>query len=125
MVGGELVAVDRPRLSDCMAVGHTFNGRFPPFVRNLAEQWNGRTWRARTPPGPTGSSLAGVSCPRATRCIAVGSSLPRFRSFEAGLAERWNGRQWRRVNPAGRHVALISVSCARPGSCIAVGRAGT
>jgi hypothetical protein len=123
--GGVLAAVDCPGRFDCMAVGHTFNGRFPEFTSNLAEQWNGRTWRARTPPGPTGSSLAGVSCPRAARCMAVGSSLPWLASFEAGLAERWNGREWRRVNPAGRHVALISVSCPRPGRCIAVGRAGT
>jgi hypothetical protein len=66
-----------------------------------------------------------VSCPRAARCMAVGNSLPRFHTFEAGLAERWNGREWRRVKPAGRHVAIISVSCIRPGHCIAVGRAGT
>jgi hypothetical protein len=122
---GVLAAIDCPESSDCMAVGYSFSGRFSPHIRNLAEQWNGRTWRTLNPPGPTGSSLAGVSCPSAARCIAVGRTLTRFSSFEVGLAERWNGRQWRRVTPAGLHVALLSVSCARPSRCIAVGRAGT
>jgi len=47
------------------------------------------------------------------------------RVFEVGLSERWNGRAWQQIKPAARRVALISVSCARPARCVAVGRAGT
>ncbi len=60
---------------------------------DLAERWNGRTWRlTRT----GGRGFSDVSCPAPRRCIAVG---------QAGLLtliERWNDTRWRRltsVNP--------------------------
>ncbi len=81
--------------SACMAIG---------FYRasgghNIAKFWNGSKWRTLFAPRPFG--LTDVSCTRADRCIAVGST----QTFKAGartIAERWNGKTWqllRSLNP--------------------------
>jgi hypothetical protein len=75
-----------------MAVGH-YRTRAGQIGHNLAERWNGRTWRAVRTAGP-GGGLSAVSCTRAIRCIAVG---------QAGnliLAERWDGIRWRLLKAA-------------------------
>jgi len=106
-----LNGVDCAGRSRCMAVGWA-----GPGAGSLAERWNGGAWRAHTHLGPAGyPGLRDVSCPSAARCMAVG----------VGAAARWNGRSWRPVKPAGRAAALLGLSCARPGRCIAVGQIGT
>ena len=57
--------------------------------------------------------------------MAVGWYSPLRRGPQVGITERWNGRTWQRVKPAGRSAALLSVACARPGRCIAVGQVET
>jgi hypothetical protein len=42
--------------------------------------------------GATAASLAGVACPSATRCIAVGQSQNGASTMT--LAETWNGTTW-------------------------------
>jgi hypothetical protein len=70
-----------------MAVGNYLtNGG--AIGHNVAEFWNGSTWRILRTAGP-GGGLTDVSCTRASRCMAVG---------QAGtltLAEQWNGARWR------------------------------
>ncbi len=101
---GDLSAVDCAGPSSCMAVGSS-----------LAAQWNGRTWRARTPSRPIGCpGLLDVSCPSAARCMAVGWYVPGHKEFAAGITERWNCRTWQRVKPAGRSATRLDVACARP-----------
>jgi hypothetical protein len=92
---------------------------------NLAEAWNGTSWRVQaipTPQGSTGSSLFAVSCTSASACTAVGDY-----SNAAGLvlavAERWNGKSWR-IQPIPRTAKvtqLFGVSCPAARACTAVG----
>jgi hypothetical protein len=76
--------------NDCLAVSSYIHMHFTSPVGSpfqVAEHWNGRRWSSVRTPMP-GGALAGVSCVRGLRCIAVG---------EAGglntrtLAEQWNG----------------------------------
>jgi hypothetical protein len=68
--------------------------------------------------------FGGVSCPSATVCVAVGSSVSRT-GAKVALAERWNGTAWtiqRVPSPAGAvTVSLSAVSCTSATACSAVG----
>jgi hypothetical protein len=103
--------------SNCLAVGDYDNstGASEP----LGERWNGTKWSQLTIHGPVYSGLQAVSCPGASECLAVGFS--RYGT----LAESWNGTAWTQVStlaPAGAiESALLSISCASPRSCSAVG----
>lgn len=112
----------------CLAVGGTT--RTPRYA-----SWDGRTWRAaamHAPPQPAQSvTVAGVSCPSAADCVAVGDYSSGATAQPGGgfrdkiLAEQWNGTTWRLL-PAvnvGRVDQLTAVSCPSPGNCTAVGTA--
>lgn len=85
--------------SRCMAVG---SGPSRPVSR----QWTGASWTPVPTAHITGSSFATlnqVSCPTATRCIAVGArSNGGLGAIGFPVAEEWNGSSWRvlrTVNP--------------------------
>src|SRR5579859_2817394 len=72
--------VTAPFLGECRAPRGV---RAPPSVTtallgrsrlSLAERWNGRKWSIQPTPHPQSASLAAVSCPSPTTCIAVGSN---------------------------------------------------
>jgi hypothetical protein len=69
-------------------------------------------------------SLAAVSCPSPTACVAVGSTVNRT-GTKVTLAEAWNGRAWSVLstpNPPGADQSeLLSVSCTSAALCTAVG----
>ena len=94
--------------SGCMAAG-TYTGA-QGARHNFAAWWNGKKWRLLAMPGRVG--ISGLSCARATSCMAVGPHL----------AARWNGRTWRRTRTGGR--SFSDVSCPAPRRCIAIGQAG-
>jgi hypothetical protein len=75
------------------------------------------------------SNLSSVSCPRASWCMAVGSSSASPTSPSRTLAETRTGTSWRMLttpNPAGTAASsLASVSCTSAARCIAVGDHGT
>jgi hypothetical protein len=75
--------------SNCMAVG-SYSRAGTLF--DLADVWNGKTWRTTTSPRPA-SGLVSVSCPKAGRCVAVGTAASK------ATAELWNGRTWKRAKP--------------------------
>src|SRR6185437_2678302 len=105
----------------CMAVGafQTSSGAY----KTLAERWNSRRWVRQPTPNPPGLSpqLAAVSCPRATDCVAVGSTGDGLRT----LAERWNGSVWKiQASGTGGAGWLTGVSCSSPDACTAVGFTG-
>jgi hypothetical protein len=107
----------------CMAVGIAF----APATTSLAEVWHAGRWRLvrAAPRSPTEATLNGVSCPAATRCVAVGESG----SGPVLLAEAWNGTRWRVLptpDPAAGTVSFLNqVSCPRVGRCMAVGSRGS
>ena len=68
------------------------------------------------PTGASANQLAGVSCPSATHCFAVGQSAA------TASAQQWNGKTWSvATSPAIVGSALDAVSCASTTSCFAVG----
>ena len=94
-MGPGIIAVSCVSRSACMAVGHYLAKGGPEGVEglNVAEFWNGSTWRILSTAGP-GGGLADVSCTSVTRCIAVGEA-PAGQVGTRTLAERWNGKSWR------------------------------
>ena len=108
----------------CTAVGgasHSLSSTEKP----LAERWNGTRWRIQPIPTParTSDHLAGVSCPSARACIAVGSAFHLAGRRQTGLTEVWDGRRWRvQQTPTIKAPwALFAVSCTAASSCVAVG----
>ena len=73
-------------------------------------------------------SLLGVSCPSATRCVAVGSKLDGS-GQPVPLAQVWNGSTWSVQAPPEPAVStnstLDSVSCTSATACTAVGTSST
>jgi len=110
--------------SFCEAVGVGGGG---PLIR-----WNGKAWRTvrtghlRVPYGDT-LYLQGISCPKRSHCVAVGSinhggSSTPDSTYVATLR---NGR-WSEVTTANSPgSALNGVSCVSPTMCTAVGATGT
>jgi hypothetical protein len=76
--------------TQCTAVG-SYTNSGGTAILTLAEVWNGTTWTIQPTPNPSGaqtSVLTGISCPAATRCMAVGA----YASLtEKTLAEEWFG----------------------------------
>jgi hypothetical protein len=96
---------------------------------NLAEQWNGTSWRILPTPNPPGTavnSLLGVACTAPSACTAVGSSVTTAGGASHPLAERWNGTRWSiqaTPNPP-QGGGLNGVSCTSASACTAVGGSG-
>jgi len=124
-----LTGVSCPSATDCTAVG-TYAKSSGRRVA-LAEAWNGTTWTIESIPNSAGaksSSLAGVSCPSATACTAVGS-YTKISGKSAPLAEMWDGTSWKtQTTPDLRGAGssgLAGVSCPSTTACSAVGYAGS
>lgn len=113
----------------CTAVGrYETSGK---VETTLAERWNGTSWSIQTTANPAGAiwaRLAGVSCPSASNCIAVGS-YETSSGVRQVLAEAWNGTSWSLqspVNAAGSEWnSLKGVWCAGKSECLAVGSTRT
>jgi hypothetical protein len=122
-----LSGVSCPAASACTAVGSFATSAFNVFT--LAERWNGTAWSIQRTPnrpnaaGVTVNRLAGVSCPAASACTAVGSYQNGDQTFP--LAERWNGTTWSLQpipSPPGAFTSrLTAVSCSAATACTAVG----
>ena len=119
--GGYLNAISCSAADACTAVGG-LNGAF-------AERWNGVAWRLQPAPtsGGVNPVLAGVSCPTARFCMAVGvvhvSVSGGDTTQTAGAS--WNGTSWSTsVTPQPSGAArstLDAVTCASSAACTAGG----
>ncbi len=103
----------------CEAVGEHTN--ILGTQSNLAEVWNGTTWKVQATPspqspfGPTDNDLEGISCVSTTFCEAVGNG-PNGMS-----AEVWNGTSWKVQNrPGAGGVQGQFVSCPSVNFCMSV-----
>lgn len=97
----------------CVAVGLAV-GRDGPAV--LVERWNGRQWLEPTLVDLRAlarHTVAGLSCPAANRCFAVGGRV----------VAQLNGGRWTEQT-LGRHGYLSDISCASATGCTAVGSIG-
>lgn len=113
--------------SRCLFVGaHWANGR-QGRAKNLAEAWNGSSWRIVTAAGPKGTASSGlqdVACPLRRLCLAVGYAGT-GRHYQ-DTAYTWkNGTTWRRIKVPrprrARNSELAGVACYNPRNCMAVG----
>jgi hypothetical protein len=111
----------------CIAVGFAVTTK-APFIRVLAETWNGTTWavQAAPQPGSGGAQFNGISCTAAGSCMAVGGFNATQNTVEQPLTERWNGSGWAIVptpNPQPNKYGsgLDGVSCTTASACTAVG----
>lgn len=126
---GTLQSVACAAASSCVAVGTTYTGT-AGHRSTLAVAGSGRTWSVVPSPGQgTDSWLNAVSCVGPASCVAVGMWSDVDPTDEepgsSTLVETWNGSAWSIVpspDPGtGGEGALLSVSCASPTSCVAVG----
>lgn len=114
--------------SACTAVGSAVvGGVTTPF----AARWNGGEWALQSTPSPAeaaGAQLAGVACPSASACVAVGTWRTR-EGRALPLVERWNGTEWALQRPAlpaeAGAVRLRGVACSEASACTAVGTYAT
>jgi len=109
-VPAQLTSVSCVRPTWCMAVGTTFKGVYP--ANNLAEIWNGASWRLVAT--PAGAGLATVSCSATWYCLAFGS-VDFLKGIKKAPAFRWNGSKWLKI-PA--PTKPVSVSCASRTLCV-------
>jgi len=123
---GTLFGVSCASATACTAVGSA-TGKATGRTVNLAETWNGTSWRVQAIPNPkgsTGGALHGVSCTSRRACTAVGNYGTAAGRVLA-VAERWNGARWviqPTPRPAGATSAQFSgVSCSAARVCTAVG----
>ncbi len=126
--GSQLVGLSCPSVANCLAVGNYTTPLGLP--RMLVEKWNGTSWAIAPAPtitAPLAGSLEGVSCPSATVCTAVGSSVDAAGN-KITAAWRTNSSSWVRqattspVEPLG--ASLSGLSCPAAAVCSAVGQAG-
>jgi hypothetical protein len=120
--------------TSCEAVGN-YTGAASSGSRTgaLVESLSGTTWTPTTDlethaDGASGATLAGISCPAATACSAVGQYTDASNQ-EHALIETLSGGGWvatTGVDPAGGSSPVFSgVSCPVVGTCAAVGNTGT
>jgi hypothetical protein len=107
--------------SDCLAVGGTgSNSGLSDFSEGM--KWNGHKWMETPTPAPdVSSSLSGISCVNATRCVAVGNFTSESPSCNCVLAASWNGSRWTQLSAPAVGPSLSAVSCPAANDCVAVG----
>ncbi len=137
-----LNAVRCTSASSCWAAGDfgpqtSINSR----LRDLMLRWNGKKWQTSSIPNPGGTGngddneLAGLSCPSARNCWAVGTfgriNSPGDRLKAQDLVLHFNGRSWSKAkapNPDGTGNGKINllngVTCSSSTNCWAVGQFG-
>lgn len=90
-VPGSLLDVDSVSCASdamCLTVGALPTGFPAPHLQTTTQAWNGTSWSAAKSV-PAGDGLGSVSCPSATRCVAVGSD-----NYVLAVAQAWNGTSW-------------------------------
>jgi len=110
----------------CVFVGDHWATQNGPAA-NLAETWNGSSWRiviASGPPGTATSGLDDVACPTTRFCMAVGFAGGR-RDYQGTAFTSNDGTTWRRLpvpRPRGaRNSELGGLACFNAANCMAVG----
>jgi hypothetical protein len=125
--GGFLLGDSCASPTACGAVGdQTGNGDTANEI--FADTFDGTAWTQapiQTPRSASLPGLTGISCTAATSCTAVGSDTDAA-GVSVPLVLTDNGSGWTpattpSLSVADRSSSLTAVSCAAPGSCLAVG----
>jgi hypothetical protein len=112
--------------ANCLFVGQHWGRRYSASA-NLAEAWNGSSWRIITATGParsTYSFLDDVACPTTKFCLVAGAAGTR-RNYQDAAYTWVNGTTWRRIavpSPSrARNSQLSGLACVNSKNCMAVG----
>lgn len=92
--GSSLLSVSCPAASGCVAVGGEAG---PAGGLPVSQTWNGTAWQVvATAAAGAGSAanLIAISCPLASRCVAVGQVFTGSGPVRP-FAQEWNGVRWR------------------------------
>jgi len=130
-VNGSVDAISCPSLTFCEAGGWQDNSG--GISQAVLLQWSAGKWSVVKSPLPSGAaashqaSISGISCPSASRCIAVGSYLDAKGNTQAMLLTR-SGGKWTAAKaplPAGAAsnpwTDIAAVSCPAVARCTAAG----
>jgi len=107
----------------CMAVGNytSATGRFLPF----AARWHNGVWNLLHVPAVRGQRqtvFQGISCPVATKCVAVGNTVDNTRGrFYHAFAEIWSAGKWHVSTLRKAPSFFIGASCPTASRCFASG----
>ena len=125
--------------TNCFASGYATDlAGFEDPTATLVVRWDGTTWSIVPSPTPAKAQTAelfGVTCPSASKCMAVGHYSLAAPDDDvrptSTLVEQWNGASWSIVPSVTPHVAafpaspvesdLFGVSSAPGTGCVAVG----
>jgi hypothetical protein len=123
--GSDLGAISCPNSSRCWAVGVVGPGTGPtnPATVIAATSDGGVHWKPQPVSGAFIPQLSGVSCPGASRCMAVGSdgaSVP----GSGVVFTTVDGNTWTQAAAPGGVLTVRSVVCPTTSSCIAVANDG-
>ena len=112
--GDTLSGVSCTTSARCTAVGYAFNGDTGGSF-TVVETWDGTKWSIIPSPSPGSfdSRLYSVSCPRESRCIAVGYADKGREIVPKALIESWNGTAWSVIHSPKPDYAsfLYGISC--------------
>jgi hypothetical protein len=122
----EMGAVSCTSAAHCIAVGANSGPAGTSTPAPAALLWNGSTWAAQAVSLPASAKygfLAGISCPTADSCTAVGQYNAGAKDTSLALAEVWNGSKWATQTTAqpSSNKTLAGVSCLAARTCTAVG----
>jgi hypothetical protein len=97
-----LTGVSCTRAGNCATAGGEYvaPNAVPITGKAAAATWNGKAWTiAKLPALHSGRSdvFNAVSCPSATRCVAVGQYEPNKTQIGTGWAGIWNGKTWKQA----------------------------
>ena len=95
---------------------------------NLAEAWNGSSWRiiaAAVPAGATYAGLDDVACPNSKFCLVIGVAGTTASRYHDTAYTWTDGTTWRQIpvpNPNGaRNSELAGLACSDAAHCMAIG----
>ena len=118
--------------TSCMAVGYEDNDAY--VSQNLTESYDGTHWSVVASPDVVsadgwtiGNQLYGVSCVKASYCVAVGYSQGSSGAAQT-VALLWNGKHWTLMTTPDEGTGdniLASVDCTSASNCVAVGSTDT
>jgi hypothetical protein len=125
-VGYILTGVSCANPQDCVAVGRVGSGS--DFSNNVIASYGGQSWTTTLLPNPGNypnaiGGLAGVSCPSANWCTAVGFYSTDQQEDLQGFAEKFRNGRWALSKTpllTGSN-ALFGIDCPGNETCIAVG----
>jgi hypothetical protein len=116
-----LNALSCPTLGSCVAVGSYTNSNFQS--QGMIETLTNSTWTAiAAPTAPDDTPIPGlqaVSCSASTSCAALSLRVPTGTDIVTLSGHTWNTVH--APTPNHNDTDLVAVSCAAPGSCVAIG----